>query len=238
MNESLLLKNIFLALTYQTPNFPSTLHECGYDEVFIEKAFTNSRLENVDYDFAACAPVCNRSILAEFKGGDYNRPEALQRLNGQIQRYSAVTSEDVVQKAGFSVAQGLNPLQHEPQTLIVGVDGHTDDIEASIPVSTTMPILAAKIDVSAGQYGGLLRVRGTCNDNELDRRLGPLSQQYDIPTTLPFDKDSRNVDIADAIMPTILQFFYRNRSDCSMGRSRGVGQGACDATGRSTILCT
>ncbi len=33
-------------------------------------------------------------------------------------------------------------------------------------------------------------------------------------------------------------WYCGNRSDCSMGRSRGVGQGACDATGRSTILCT
>jgi len=28
-----------------------------------------------------------------------------------------------------------------------------------------------------------------------------------------------------------------NRSDCSMGRGRGVGHGARDANGRSTILC-
>jgi len=37
--------------------------------------------------------------------------------------------------------------------------------------------------------------------------------------------------------PNDLCFGPGNRSDCSMGRGRGVGHGARDANGRSTILC-
>lgn len=111
-SDSLLLKNTFLALTYQLPDLPSTLHDCGYDEVFVEKVFTNSLLQPVKYDLAVCAPERNRSALLEFKGGHYANEEERQRVSHQIVRYLAVTGEDVVQKAGFSVVVGLDPLLH------------------------------------------------------------------------------------------------------------------------------
>ncbi len=35
-SDSLLLKNIALALTFNTYNFPSTLSDAGYSDVFVE----------------------------------------------------------------------------------------------------------------------------------------------------------------------------------------------------------
>ncbi len=208
-SESLLLKNVFLALTYRTANFPSTLHQCGYDEVYIEKAFTNSQLKHVRYDFAASAPARNRSVLLEVKGGQYTRPEEQRRLQQQVQRYAAVTGEDVVQKAGFSVAPGLDPRQHEPQSFVVGIEGQMDGIMAVIPASTSIPLLEARVDTADVTYGGAVIVQGSCTDPQLAAHLGALPRMYPIPTTLPFDLESRDIDIADAIVPVILQLFYR-----------------------------
>lgn len=215
-SSSLLLKNVFLALTYQLPNFPSTLLDCGYDEVFIEKAFTNSRLQPMQYDMAACAPARNRSILLEFKGGvDAQDANEQQRVANQVARYLAVTGEDVVQKAGFSVAPGLDPLQHATQTLIVGVDRQMDGIGnaipsfKSLPSFSLLPLLAARIDTTTLKYGGIKRIRGSCDDDELDKRVDEPVLPSNIPLTLTFDLDSRAMDIAEAIMPAVLQMFYR-----------------------------
>jgi hypothetical protein len=104
----------------------------------------------------------------EFKGGQYTRPEEQHRLSQQVQRYVAVTGEDVVQKAGFSVAPGLDPLHHEPQSLIVGMDGQMSGIEAAVPQSVPIPLLAARVDSASLTYGGLLWVRGSCADPQLD----------------------------------------------------------------------
>ena len=62
------------------------------------------------------------------------------------------------------------------------------------------------------------------------RIMGPEQRQL--------ERFARGKRVRDAHAGRSAWFFDGNRSDCSMGRSRGVGQGACDATGRSTILCT
>jgi len=208
-SNSLLLKNIALALTFNTYNFPSTLADAGYTDAFVEYALVTTTLKQVSYDFGAVAPERNRSLVSEMKGGRYAQAEEQARFARQLTAYSELTSEDLI-NSGFRVAQGQNPSDHDHEVVVIGVDGEMQHIEPLVSAhSFQPPMLAAMIDRSGSPdemptYAGLIVYRGMLRDADLQWRLRPLGDTYPIPLPIPFDATSGDADIAATILPAIL----------------------------------
>jgi len=208
-SDSLLLKNIALALTFSTYNFPSTLADAGYTDAFVEYSLVMTTLTSISYDFGAAAPERNRSLVSEMKGGLYAQPQEQARFVKQLTAYSELTAEDLI-NSGFRVAPGQSPGDHQHEVVIVGVDGEIHHLEPLVAAHQFQPpMLAAIIDRSGSPnamptYGGLLVHRGTLRDSVLQGGLGPLNDTYPIPLPIPFDPASSDADIAATILPAIV----------------------------------
>lgn len=208
-SDSLLLKNVIFALTRRTADFPSTLADHGYTQVFIEGAVTTLGA-TVSYDMAVVTPARNRSLLLEMKGGLYANAEAQQRFGNQLSRYAALTPADVI-RHGFSVAPPNNPALHQLQVGIVGMAGQLQHVEAILDQHPAQfPMLGVRLHRFASgdtpEFAGITVDKVPLSDADLHAALGSMARTYPIPLRfLPFDSDSKAYDIVAAFMPHLVQ---------------------------------
>ena len=195
-NFNLLMLNLWIGLCRGEAGLPTNMRKLGYKERWIELEFQNSRGEMVKPELIITSNKLNHTLLLEWKGGSNTDDD-------QLRRYAGICPNELVQQAAVTPAEASS---HD--TCIVGTKENASRLAMGINQKYSFPLLAVHDD-------GVSLELNQFNQSELNKTFSP-KLTFDIsktPTQLvPFDHNSEFWEIAERIIPQIIQYMTQAAS--------------------------
>lgn len=201
MTFSLRLLNLIVGLCSGTAALPRELFGLGFrvqrieHKVPIGQPIGSTKKEIVVPEVVISSEEVQHTILFEWKSGKNTEAE-------QLERYSKVTSDDLVKESFFSPLKCTNI-----DIAVVCEEENQKWITIGIKDKYTFPVMVKFRE-------GLKTVLNTYKVDRTDALFRPLKFDWDqIPTVFfPLDKDSELWEFAEFVIPTVLEDMQRNRT--------------------------
>jgi len=189
LSFNLRLLNLFFGMCKGAGGLPRGLYELGFRVETVEIRFTNSDRRTVAPELIIASEQIHHTVLFEWKSGANTDTD-------QLQRYSRITTEDLVAKAYLT--RGKCTIH---DIAVIGKDEHRDRIPIGIEEGGyDFPVLVVVAD-------GLETILNGFHVAETDAAFRRLTVNWDtLPTTFfPVDADSELWEFAEHAIPLVLQ---------------------------------
>jgi hypothetical protein len=186
LHFNLKVLNVWIGLCRGVPGLPPDLRLLGYEDAAIERSFQNQAGGTVVPEVIARSEPERHAILVESKSGS-NLDE------DQLQRYSEVSSQDLVERAFIPPAAA-----EACDTAIVADDQHVAQLlEALNGCGHAMPLLAVtETGISLKANGFQRNPIGEAFTPELPISWADVPLMY-----VPIDAESKAWEVADVVIP-------------------------------------
>jgi hypothetical protein len=213
LNFNLSMLNLWIGMCRGVSGLPGSLKALGYSDRYIEHRFQNDKREPVQPDLIISSEKINHTLLLEFKSGANTDED-------QLKRYSNITKQNLVDQAYISRSAAVN---HD--VAIVGLDEFRERLKIGIDnVGYPFPLLVKNKEGLALDYNEFSVIL-------LNSIFAPVLEiDWDKISTrfVPLDKESEPWEIAEVVIPKIMQFMTERRPRISLEE---LCQAVCETWG-------